>query len=230
MRRAGPSALALPVSVMMAMVWIVVACGLSGGPTSALPTGSMPVTARPIASEPAPSVPPSAPPTAPPPTARPPTARPPTAGVPGIPASPNPVAPPPGWLAAGGEPVEGLLGAYCWTANGVGVCVDSVAFTYREPDLPTLTAGQVGGQLQFTLADQYQFASWSASYIDENGNSVPLGSAGASFDPDAIHPSTGPVMEATFDAPPSGSQSIVQLFVRFAGGGDASYGWKVTLP
>jgi hypothetical protein len=35
---------------------------------------------------------------------------------------------------------------------------------------------------------------------------------------------------ASIGAPTPHDQSIVQVFVRFADGGDASYGWNVTVP
>ena len=108
--------------------------------------------------------------------------------------------------------------------------LDAIPFTDREPDLGVLAAAGAGDQLDFVIAGGTDFIDWSASYVDDDGNVKQLGSVESSFDPDATGPSPVPLTNATFPAPPAGSQSIVQVFVRFAEGGDASYGWTVTVP
>jgi len=142
----------------------------------------------------------------------------------------DPNAPPSASLSAGGAAVQGMTGSYCWTVAGTSACADMPAFTDSGPDLPVVTLPSTTAQLQFSLADSYPFASWSASYLDDNGNVVALGGGGSSFDPDAARPSIPANTSATFGPPPPRDQSIVQVFVRFADGGDASYGWNVTVP
>ena len=123
-----------------------------------------------------------------------------------------------------------MTGSYCWTVAGTSACADMPAFTDSGPDLPVVTLSSAGAQLQFSLANGFPFASWTASYVDDNGNVVALGGGGSSFDPDAAHPSIPLVTTASFAPPAPHDQSIVQVFVRFADGGDASYGWNVTVP
>ena len=133
-------------------------------------------------------------------------------------------------LSSGGAPVAGMTGSYCWASNGAVQCADFPPFTDSAPDLPVVTLTSAQTQLHFNLAGGYPFVSWSASYVDDNGTLVPLGGSGSSFDPDAGGPSPSAVTEAVFGPPTAGDQSIVQVFVRFADGGDAAYGWNVTVP
>jgi hypothetical protein len=144
--------------------------------------------------------------------------------------SPNPEAPPNGSLSGGGAPVQGLLGSYCWYVSGVGSCVDGPDFTDSGPDLPVLTLTTTISHVHFALEGSYPFETWTANYIDADGNLVPLGGSAASFDPDAAGSPPAAAAEAVFDSPPAHDQSLVQVFVRFADGGDASYGWNVTVP
>jgi len=213
MKRTGLAALAMPSSALMAAVWLAIACSSSSG--SPAPTFSSTSTQH------------SSAPTfglaSPPPGA---TA--PAASGPGGTVDPN--APPSGSLAAGGAAVQGMTGSYCWTVAGTSACADMPAFTDSGPDLPVVTLTSATSQLQFSLASGYPFASWTASYVDDNGNVVALGGAGSSFDPDAGQSSIAPSTSATFGPPPAHDQSIVQVFVRFADGGDSSYGWNVTVP
>ena len=81
-----------------------------------------------------------------------------------------------------------MTGSYCWTVAGTSACADMPAFTDSGPDLPVVTLPSTATQLQFSLTDSYPFASWSASYVDDNGNVVALGGGGSSFDPDAVRP------------------------------------------
>lgn len=213
MKRTGLAALAVPTSVIVATLWLAIACtGASTGIPSvpaypsvpAQPSGviaTVPVTSAAI-------VPPGA-----------------TEA-----ASQDPNAPPAGSLWAGGAAVQGLGGSYCWTTAGTSACADLPSFTDSGPDLPVVTLPTATTQLQFSLANGFPFASWTASYVDDNGDIVALGGGGASFDPDAAHQSIESTTTATFAPPPPHDQSIVQVFVRFTDGGDASYGWNVTVP
>ena len=235
MRRNGPAALALPATVVVAALWIAVACGLAGSgaptpsaaqvaPSSATSTVAAATAVAPGATPTAAAATASAPGATP--TAAVPSANGPVGGTP----SPNPDAPPPGTLSAGGVPVAGMLGSYCWGSNGAVQCADFPPFTDSGPDLPVLTLTAANNQLLFALAGNYPFASWSASYIDDNGNVVPLGGVVSSFDPDAAGPTPAVMSTAGFGPPTPSDESIVQVFVRFADGGDASYGWNVTVP
>jgi len=198
----------------MATIWIAVACaigGASGTPTpAAQATVPAPHTGTPILSTSAPQSP--------------------TGPVATDSTTPDPDAPPAGWLSAGGNPVAGFTGSYCWFVAGTTTCADLPPFTDSAPDLPVLTLGTSDQQLHFSLAGNFTFASWSASYIDYDGNLVSLGSAGASFDPDTAHPSVTSMTKADFSVPAAHDESVVQVFVRFADGGDSSYGWNVTVP
>ena len=213
MTRSSPSALALPATAIVAALWIAVACAVGG--SSGPPTHTTQVSVAPtrsgttvIATTAAQSV-----------------AEQSTNG-----ATSDPSAPPAGWLSGGGDPVSGFTGSYCWFVAGASMCADLPPFTDSAPDLPVLTLAVSASQLHFSLAGNYAFASWSASYVDDNGNVVSLGSEGASFDPDAAHPSVTSLTKADFSAPPAHDESIVQVFVRFADGGDSSYGWNVAVP
>ena len=221
MSRTGPSALALPATAVVAMLWLVVACASNG---IGAPTNSPTSSPEPPATT-TPSVTPSAAPTA---TA---TASATATNTPVDTASADPNdSPPAGLLTAGGEPVPGLAGTYCWNSGGMDICADFPAFTDRQPDLPQLTATSTKSKLSFALAGNYPFVSWAASYIEDNGTVVPLGGERSSFDPDANTPSAKPLTAVEFPYPPAGSHSIVTVVVRFANGGDASYGWNVTVP
>lgn len=214
MKRTGLAALALPTSVLMATLWLAIACSLSssGSPlpgqssisgqhslATALATAAIAPDGTPV-------------------------------GTIGTGGSQDPNAPPGASLSAGGAAVQGMTGSYCWTVAGTSACADMPAFSDSGPDLPVVTLTSASSPLQFSMANGYPFASWTASYLDDNGNVVALGGGGSSFDPDAAHPSIPSVTTASFGAPTPHDQSIVQVFVRFADGGDASYGWNVTVP
>ena len=213
MKRTGLAALALPTSVLVATLWIAIACGTSSvssappsqqagaGPGS--PDGTIGASVLPTGSPNGGQVPAS---------------------------SQDPNAPPTGLLSVAGASTQGMFGSYCWTVAGTSTCVDSAPFTDSGPDLPNVTLAASDTQLQFSLANGFPFAAWTASYVDDNGKVVALGGAGSSFDPDVAHPSISPATTAVFPPPPPHDQSIVQVFVRFADGGDASYGWNVTVP
>jgi hypothetical protein len=210
MTRNGPSALALPATAVVAMMWLVIGCSVGGTePHTAPPTAPVDASA-PISTPAAPQATPTAQ---------------------AIETAPDQTmyfeTPPAGSLGveSGAPAVEGLLGTFCWK----GACLDSVAFTDRQPDLPTIEVADAGDQLEFTLQGSYPFGEWSASYVADDGSIVELGSADASFDPDAAGATFVPVTQTSFPAPPAGGAHIVQVFVRFAEGGDASYGWNVSV-
>jgi hypothetical protein len=216
MTRSGLAALGLPATAVTAALWLVVACSVGGAPgTSSAPgtNGATGAVASPAALSPAL-------PETPQPSAAPIETLPASGSI-GIPQ------PPAGSLTVNGSaPVAGLLGTYCWN----GACLDAVPFSDRGPDLPDLTLPSSAATLSFSLEDVYPFADWSASYVDDNGDVQQLGAGEPSFDPDAAGASLVPVTVAEFPAPPSATETIVQIFVRFAEGGDASYGWNGTVP
>ncbi len=233
MRRNGPSALALPATVLVATLWLAVACGIAGTtrPTATVGAGAPPssiATSLPTTMSAAP--PDQAPAVEPTSTAEPTPAPPETTAPSAVAPETDASTPPAGWLSAGAQPVEGLLGTYCWSFGAQTLCADSPAFSERGPDLPDLAPGASGGQLGFELAGSYPFAGWGASYVSDNGDIVPLAEGNPSFDPDAAGPSVAPITEAHFPAPPGGEQWIVQVFIRFIDGGDAAYGWNVRVP
>jgi hypothetical protein len=133
-------------------------------------------------------------------------------------------------LRAATQGKVGLLGSYCWHGSGPAICADYPAFTERESELPQITQTTATDHMVFLLDGGYPFASWSASYIDSSGARVPLASGGGSFDPDAANQSITPTVSAAFPPPPDSGAWIVQVQVRFIEGGDAAYGWKVTVP
>jgi len=221
MRRNGPSALALPATVVVAGLWLAIACATGGAGSPAASTPPRTAVASPAQSTLTPARTSSAPESLAQHSAAPET----------MSASLSPDQPPPGSLSAtGGQPTVGLLGSYCWNTDVASACVDSPPFSDSGPDLPTLTLTSTQTQLHFALDGAFPFTGWSANYVDDNGNEVPLGNLESSFDPDAAGPSPATVTDAVFSAPPAADTSIVQVFVRFAAGGDSSYGWNVTVP
>jgi hypothetical protein len=213
MKRTGLAALAIPTSVLMATLWLAIACSSSPGTSTgpAQHSGAPGQSPSPVIDV----------------TGAPSTT---TVGTPVPMESKDPNAPPVATLSGGGAAVQGMTGSYCWTVAGTSACADLPAFTDSGPDLPVVTLSSADTQLQFSLADGYAFASWTASYVDDNGNVVALGGGGSSFDPDAVRSSAAPVTSASFGPPTAHDQSIVQVFVRFTDGGDASYGWNVAVP
>lgn len=208
MRRNGPSALALPATVLVATVWLAIACASSGAGTSvasAAPTNA-PQTARASA----------APATA---TAAPSTAAAPAATLESQ-ATAGDAVPPVGLLSDGSAPVGGQLGPYCWQ----GACADGALFQIGS--LPVFDAVAA---LTFSLQDDIAFGSVDAAYMDASGTSVSLGSAGKSFDPDARPTAGSGEVSLNFPAPPTG-QWVVTAHVQFLEGGDAVYGWQVNVP
>jgi len=215
MKRTGLAALAVPTSVLVATVWLAIACS---GATTSTPTPAQPSNAA------VNTIAPSAPMSTDLPIYSPPIDT-------GPIGSQDPNMPPAGLLSAGGAPVQGAYGSYCWTVAGSSTCADMPPLTDSGPDLPLVSLATASTQLQFSLTDDQPFASWAASYVDDNGNYVPLGGAGSSLDPDAVNASpANTATHATFKAPPANDQWVVQVIVHFADGGDASYGWNVDVP
>lgn len=210
MRRSGPQALALPSSVLMAVLWLAIACGTGGsGSSPAAATAAPPTATVAVPATHAPS---------PPPTAAVPAS-------PESPATPGAATPPQGLLAASGASVSGQLGSYCWSHGDQTDCVDRP--DYDDKSLPPLEI-ETDDQLAFTLDPAVPFSEWSASYWKEGSDAVELGRVDAS-DPDATASPSPTFTQAAFPAPPSGEWTV-SVRVTFAAGGDASYGWNVAVP
>jgi hypothetical protein len=128
--------------------------------------------------------------------------------------------PPAAALGTGDFAVTGQLGSYCWGAS----CVDTAGF-YKSR-LPAITVAE-SDELVFSMEDG-EFAGWTASYGPDVEAPTVLGQGGQEVDPDVSKPSFEPLTFAEFDAPPLGDW-IVAVFVRFGDGGDAAYGWHVTV-
>ena len=132
--------------------------------------------------------------------------------------------PPAAALGTSDFAVTGDLGSYCWHVNGQGSCVDTAGF-YKSR-VPAITVAE-GDQMVFSMEDG-EFAGWTAAYGSDVEAPIVLGEGGQDMDPDVNQPSFEPLTYAEFDAPPTGGW-IVAVFARFADGGDAAYGWHVTV-
>ena len=133
--------------------------------------------------------------------------------------------PPAGSLTTGNQnPVVGRTGGYCYD-NG---CVDYAGF-YKSR-VPKIAVSN-GATLSFSLDGEAPFVYASAGYIIDGNDyeSTHLGTGGQDVDPDMTGASHPPLIW-TFDfpAPPTGDW-VVQVFIRFADRGDASYGWHATV-
>jgi hypothetical protein len=208
MRRNGPSALALPATVVVAAVWLAIACA-SGGAGSSVASAAPSNAPQTVRASAAPATTTAAAATVAAPTA-----------TPHSEATAIDEVPPVGLLSEGSAPVGGQLGPYCWQ----GACADGAMFQIGS--LPVFDAVAA---LTFSLQDDMAFGSVDAAYEDASGTSVPLGSAGKSFDPDAQQTAGNGEASFTFPAPPTG-QWVVTAHVRFLQGGDAVYGWQVNVP
>jgi hypothetical protein len=141
--------------------------------------------------------------------------------------SPTPVAP---TRFPGGPPIANLelpdgshqpgrLGRFCYNE----ACADS-------PWLPAPTMPRVqldaNGSITVALLDGEQFSRWSArcaGAADTEARVIrPLGTGGADDDSNRF-------VRATIDAPPTG-EWVIEVFLTFAGQGDAAYYWYVAVP
>lgn len=130
--------------------------------------------------------------------------------------------PPAGLLASGDVAVAGHPGSYCYGNR----CVDSV-WPFKS-DLPLITIE--ADSAIFALEGATPFVEWAALYsARSNSGTHELGRGGSDFDPDAVGSPPPLLLEAQVAAPPSG-EWVVNVFVRFEGGGDASYAWHVIVP
>jgi len=140
-------------------------------------------------------------------------------------ATPTADQPPAGLLAAGGEPITGHLGTFCWA----GLCADE----FKLPDASSLPLLELGGGadvLSLSLARDAGFTGWSASYTSAGmADLLPLASGGADYDPDSTASTPPDLTEATFAPPPPGDWTLV-VSLRFSTGDDASYAWHVSVP
>lgn len=127
--------------------------------------------------------------------------------------------PPDGYFsAAGADGVVAYLGSYCYGY----VCADSPLPTTRVTPRLKLPAGT--DHLVFRLKGSHAFSSWSVAVWaarDERGRRRERLASGGG-DGDAIQ-------EASFQPPGSGDW-ILDVFVRYAEGGDASYSVRLIVP
>ena len=204
MRRNGPPALALPVSVVWPRLWVVVACGAGRSASSATPA--------------APSL---APPSAASRRSRPTRGREHDRGQPrrATDAGARRLRPrrrqrrsdqraaTAGSLSAkAATRSQACSGTYCWNADRRRRCVDSPRSRPRAGPARGLTAHAAADAADvLRSADGYPFASWSANYVDDNGNVVPLGGPASSFDPDASTCVERAHRDGHFPAPPAGT-------------------------
>jgi hypothetical protein len=218
MRRTGLAALAAPTTLLVAALWLAVACDVGTSTTAApstfdTPNPSLAVLSNVPTLQPEPSVEPS-------------VSKPVATTETSNPSAANVSQPPGGQLSAGeGDTIDGVLGSYCYSADaGPTLCVD--APTWPPQTAPIINVQGARSEMDFTLADGSQFATWSARYYTPTG-SVALGSAGTSFDPDA-NASAGTMDSADFAGPPVGMWTL-EVSIRFADGGDAVYAWQANV-
>jgi hypothetical protein len=125
-------------------------------------------------------------------------------------------------LAAGGTPVAGWLGSYCWDAT----CVD-VARVPAKSGLPSVEAS-TGVELEFGTESDV-LTSWVASYLAEpEGDATELARGGSPADPDSNASAPPAIRAGSFQVPPAGDW-IVTIAVRYAAGGDGFFAWHVTV-
>ena len=227
MRRTGTTALALPATVLVSCLWVVVACALGSpsappligqaSPTPAVATPSP--TSAPTAAAGATA---SATPTTSAATAAAGATASATPTTSATATAPNTATPPTGNLAAGALNVGGHLGSYCWA----DACSDEFELRPKS-SLPTIHL-PAGTPLEFTLADGSGFAQWDASYSTAKmSDLVPLDSGGSAYDPDSSATPPPDLLNATFAAPPKGDWVLV-VSIHFKDG-SAVYSWHVNV-
>jgi hypothetical protein len=123
-------------------------------------------------------------------------------------------------LWAGGEPVAGSLGSFCWNDT----CVDGP--TAPKSTLPELTASE--STLEFAMENGELIYEWYAHYSSGSNSAVTkLGGGCCWAPPDS--PSRPPGLDQIqFPTPPPGDW-VVHVSVWFEWG-DAFYAWHVTVP
>jgi len=153
-----------------------------------------------------------------------PTPAPPTSSPSAPAASPTddgiPDPPPDGALGYSDFAQKGRLGSYCYD----GGCADVAVWPPTGDGLPTVETQ--GEPLVFSV-DKNEFDQWSVTYGTDSGAPMPLAEGGEPTDPDMGAQSPGPATSfVEFNSPPAGDW-VVTMRVYFAGGGSASYAWRV---